>query len=374
MLTDWHQPACGTSQLADSHEKIAEEIRRLLSTSDILRALDASRSMASSAAGSTGRKSNVSNKNTSGEFASLQLPMEELKRWMSSQASDAPSSANQTIPASSSLGNSSSRSIPQFMPVDETFRVMSNSIPGHETTMLSDSSQSLATFSKNELKAVERKRPEGGFTSKSTTGHVIIDGTIRDSSSHANHDDTKCDAFMSSGRAIGPQEMIRLFGERMDHIIEQCSIAHEEYVTMPWRFYDHVSRRILMIQTYYTHRISIIRHFSLSGSLANQLNSIVKNASFQTRQLDIWGHNCTGCQATTTLDDIRPVVRRQNHRSDQTRLLKEWFRQHESEPYPTPNEKERLAQETGMQIKQVEHWFTNSRKRNWRHHSTKNAV
>jgi len=348
MLTDWHQPACGTSQLADSHEKIAEEIRRLLSTSDILRALDASRSMASSAAGSTGRKSNVSNKNTSGEFASLQLPMEELKRWMSSQASDAPSSANQTIPASSSLGNSSSRSIPQFMPVDETFRVMSNSIPGHETTMLSDSSQSLATFSKNELKAVERKRPEGGFTSKSTTGHMIIDGTIRDSSSHANHDDTKCDAFMSSGRAIGPQEMIRLFGERMDHIIEQCSIAHEE--------------------------ISIIRHFSLSGSLANQLNSIVKNASFQTRQLDIWGHNCTGCQAAATLDNIRPVVRRQNHRSDQTRLLKEWFRQHESEPYPTPNEKEWLAQETGMQIKQVEHWFTNSRKRNWRHHSTKNAV
>lgn len=58
-------------------------------------------------------------------------------------------------------------------------------------------------------------------------------------------------------------------------------------------------------------------------------------------------------------------ARRRNHRQDQTEILRQWFDDHAADPYPTPNEKAVLAKRVGMEVRQVEHWFTNHRKRHW---------
>ena len=49
------------------------------------------------------------------------------------------------------------------------------------------------------------------------------------------------------------------------------------------------------------------------------------------------------------------------------KVLTDWFLQHFEHPYPTPEEKEDLVRESGLQPKQVTYWFTNARIRVWRH-------
>lgn len=70
------------------------------------------------------------------------------------------------------------------------------------------------------------------------------------------------------------------------------------------------------------------------------------------------------CGATTTgavleaADPIRAsraTGRRQNHKLEQTRLLTSWFDRHRIDPYPSPEEKFMLAQQTGMTVRQIEH-------------------
>jgi len=70
----------------------------------------------------------------------------------------------------------------------------------------------------------------------------------------------------------------------------------------------------------------------------------------------------------------RAPARRRNHRSDQLRTLRRWFDDHMDDPYPTPREKAILAIEVGMEVKQIEHWFTNRRKRHWNRPSSPHAM
>lgn len=67
-----------------------------------------------------------------------------------------------------------------------------------------------------------------------------------------------------------------------------------------------------------------------------------------------------GAQAVSSHQDGRT-----NHTVDQVRRLKSWFDSHHDNPYPKRSEKQDLASTTGMQVKQVEGWFTNHRKRHW---------
>uniref|UniRef100_A0A803QBG6 Homeobox protein knotted-1-like 3 n=1 Tax=Cannabis sativa TaxID=3483 RepID=A0A803QBG6_CANSA len=48
-----------------------------------------------------------------------------------------------------------------------------------------------------------------------------------------------------------------------------------------------------------------------------------------------------------------------------TSLLKSWWQSHSKWPYPTEEDKAKLVQETGLQLKQINNWFINQRKRNW---------
>ena len=56
---------------------------------------------------------------------------------------------------------------------------------------------------------------------------------------------------------------------------------------------------------------------------------------------------------------------RKNHKVEQVTHLKAWFDSHDEEPYPDRHDKEKLSRQTGMDIKQIEGWFTNHRKRHW---------
>ncbi|URD72666.1 homeobox protein [Musa troglodytarum] len=71
----------------------------------------------------------------------------------------------------------------------------------------------------------------------------------------------------------------------------------------------------------------------------------------------------------TKIVDIREEILRKRRAGklpgDSTSALKAWWQSHSKWPYPTEDDKVRLVQETGLQLKQINNWFINQRKRNW---------
>ncbi|CAN6448034.1 unnamed protein product [Victoria cruziana] len=76
--------------------------------------------------------------------------------------------------------------------------------------------------------------------------------------------------------------------------------------------------------------------------------------------------------------DIREEILRKRRAGklpgDTTSLLKAWWQSHSKWPYPTEDEKARLVQETGLQLKQINNWFINQRKRNWHSNPSSSSV
>nr|ABZ10964.1 class 1 knox protein [Kalanchoe x houghtonii] len=72
--------------------------------------------------------------------------------------------------------------------------------------------------------------------------------------------------------------------------------------------------------------------------------------------------------------DIREEILRKRRAGklpgDTTSHLKAWWKSHSKWPYPTEEDKARLVQETGLQLKQINNWFINQRKRNWHSNSS----
>jgi homeobox protein Meis1 len=69
------------------------------------------------------------------------------------------------------------------------------------------------------------------------------------------------------------------------------------------------------------------------------------------------------------IEDVREEILRKRRAGKlpegTTTVLKAWWHAHSKWPYPTEDEKEILIQETGLELKQVNNWFINQRKRNW---------
>ncbi|GMH12475.1 hypothetical protein Nepgr_014316 [Nepenthes gracilis] len=67
--------------------------------------------------------------------------------------------------------------------------------------------------------------------------------------------------------------------------------------------------------------------------------------------------------------DVREEILRKRRAGklpgDTTSVLKAWWQSHSKWPYPTEEDKARLVQDTGLQVKQINNWFINQRKRNW---------
>lgn len=76
--------------------------------------------------------------------------------------------------------------------------------------------------------------------------------------------------------------------------------------------------------------------------------------------------------------DIREEILRKRRAGklpgDTTSVLKSWWQSHAKWPYPTEEDKARLVQETGLQLKQINNWFINQRKRNWHNNPSSSTV
>lgn len=51
-------------------------------------------------------------------------------------------------------------------------------------------------------------------------------------------------------------------------------------------------------------------------------------------------------------------------------ILSKWVKENGNNPYPSEDDKERLAEECNLSIKQVSNWFTNARKVSYYNHTT----
>ncbi|XP_042505879.1 homeobox protein knotted-1-like 7 [Macadamia integrifolia] len=69
------------------------------------------------------------------------------------------------------------------------------------------------------------------------------------------------------------------------------------------------------------------------------------------------------------IEDVREEILRKRRAGklpgDTTSVLKTWWQEHSKWPYPTEDDKAKLVEETGLQLKQINNWFINQRKRNW---------
>ncbi|RVW53800.1 Homeobox protein knotted-1-like 3 [Vitis vinifera] len=76
--------------------------------------------------------------------------------------------------------------------------------------------------------------------------------------------------------------------------------------------------------------------------------------------------------------DIREEILRKRRAGklpgDTTSVLKAWWQSHSKWPYPTEEDKAKLVQETGLQLKQINNWFINQRKRNWHSNPSTSTV
>ncbi|KVH90017.1 homeobox protein knotted-1-like 7 [Cynara cardunculus var. scolymus] len=77
------------------------------------------------------------------------------------------------------------------------------------------------------------------------------------------------------------------------------------------------------------------------------------------------------------IEDVREEILRKRRAGklpgDTTSVLKDWWQQHSKWPYPTEDDKVKLVEETGLQLKQINNWFINQRKRNWNTNSNSNS-
>ncbi|KAA8522328.1 hypothetical protein F0562_013311 [Nyssa sinensis] len=78
------------------------------------------------------------------------------------------------------------------------------------------------------------------------------------------------------------------------------------------------------------------------------------------------------------IEDVREEILRKRRAGklpgDTTSVLKTWWQQHSKWPYPTEDDKAKLVEETGLQLKQINNWFINQRKRNWHSNSQSATV
>nr|ASU87384.1 transcription factor class II KNOX2-3 [Huperzia selago] len=78
------------------------------------------------------------------------------------------------------------------------------------------------------------------------------------------------------------------------------------------------------------------------------------------------------------INDVREEILRKRRAGklpgDTTSVLKSWWHAHSKWPYPSEEEKVKLVQETGLELKQINNWFINQRKRNWHNNPSASSM
>ena len=63
--------------------------------------------------------------------------------------------------------------------------------------------------------------------------------------------------------------------------------------------------------------------------------------------------------------DENCLKRMETFESHQTRFLQQWFLDNIDHPYLNKQEKTKIAAQTGLQVRQIQGWLTNNRKRKY---------
>ncbi|KAL4923014.1 uncharacterized protein BDV17DRAFT_278274 [Aspergillus undulatus] len=100
----------------------------------------------------------------------------------------------------------------------------------------------------------------------------------------------------------------------------------------------------------------------LSPSLDPEIQSI------QSSSCDVQSDIVPSHASSNATDDlvVEPILKQKKSRrlsKDAVAVLRSWLYRHQKYPYPSPEEKERLQQETGLSRAQISYWFSNARRR-----------
>lgn len=112
---------------------------------------------------------------------------------------------------------------------------------------------------------------------------------------------------------------------------------------------------------YYNNHSSYQSHDYSLNSPSTQYQS---NRSYTTSPENVSEHNQTTSPVpVSNKQKSNRTNRKQLLTEDAVELMNEWFEDHINNPYPQPEEKERLALLGGITVKQVTAWFSNRRNR-----------
>lgn len=99
--------------------------------------------------------------------------------------------------------------------------------------------------------------------------------------------------------------------------------------------------------------------------LANLLSTSSSSSSSSSRSnssSDAASSSASSSSSSSSSSAVAKSVR-QDFSPEARVILKKWFEDHKSYPYPSPPEKVRLADQTRLTFEQVQHWFINARSR-----------
>ncbi|KAK8230789.1 hypothetical protein HDK90DRAFT_535652 [Phyllosticta capitalensis] len=101
------------------------------------------------------------------------------------------------------------------------------------------------------------------------------------------------------------------------------------------------------------------QHYAYEHQYGHPPNVIYHPETGQYYQAPAW-HSL---DVVGSVDQYGGRKRRGNLPKDATNQLKRWFAMHGDSPYPSEEEKQHLAQQTGLGMNQISNWFINARRR-----------
>ena len=117
-----------------------------------------------------------------------------------------------------------------------------------------------------------------------------------------------------------------------------------------------------------TKLVTCVHHHAIIDKVLYKGASIGKSLDI-LMYLDVIDMNNTVEILKLAIEATPYVATRMKHRprlgNYRSNILQSWFDEHLDDPYPSPDEKTWLAQKAGMDMRQVQNWFINQRKRHW---------
>jgi hypothetical protein len=137
-------------------------------------------------------------------------------------------------------------------------------------------------------------------------------------------------------------DLMSLWGKKMHKVKSLCEIME--------KCSREISSKVTLVPTSASNPRSADTPYTLEQKMASLEETMKRKLGGELLSIQV---------------QIAEKRRRMNFSSEAVNILKQWFSSHSSKPYPTEEEKEQLAESSGITVHQVTNWFINMRKRNW---------